>query len=481
MHWRSISRLFGLLLMLYSLSFLPPMAVSFFYADGEWGDFAASLLTAVIVGFGLWWPNRGQLKELTVREGFLFVTLFWVGLGFVSSIPFIIGLHLDLTDALFESISGFTTTGATVIVGLDRLPPSVLYHRQQIQWLGGMGIIVLAVAILPMLGVGGMQLYRAEASGVSRQEKLTPRIAETARLLWFVYFMLTLACAAAYWAAGMRLFDAIGHAFTTVATGGFSTHDASIGYYDSPVIEAVAIFFMLAGGVNFTVHFLAWKWGSLRAYFESAELRAYLATFLAGSIVVAASLALLHVYGGPVESIRYGVFQVASILTSTGLGTAVYGEWPLHIPFVLILLSFIGGCVGSTAGGIKVLRIMVLGKLGIRQLFKLTHPQALAVVRVGNSVVSTEVMYSVLGFVALYALTSMVLTGAMMAAGLDLESAIGAVVATVNLLGPGLGEVETNFVTVGPAVKWLAIVGMLVGRLEVFTLLILFTPSYWRN
>ena len=287
MHWRSIARLFGLLLMLYSASFLPPIVVSLFYADGEWGDFAVSLVTAVAVGFVLWWPNREHKRELTVREGFLFVTVFWVGLGFVSSIPFIIGLHLDLTDALFESISGFTTTGATVVVGLDRLPPSVLYHRQQIQWLGGMGIIVLAVAILPMLGVGGMQLYRAEASGVSKQEKLTPRIAETARLLWFIYFMLTLACALAYWAAGMRLFDAVGHAFTTVATGGFSTHDQSIAFYDSPVIESVAIFFMLAGGINFTVHFLAWKRGSLRAYFENAELRAYLATFIVGALAVA--------------------------------------------------------------------------------------------------------------------------------------------------------------------------------------------------
>jgi len=439
------------------------------------------MATAVVAGFLLWWPNRRHLKELTVREGFLFVTLFWMGLGLVSAIPFIIGLHLGLTDALFESISGFTTTGATVVVGLDRLPPSVLYHRQQIQWLGGMGIIVLAVAILPMLGVGGMQLYKAEASGVSKQEKLAPRIAETARLLWFVYFMLTAACALAYWAAGMRLFDAIGHAFTTVATGGFSTHDQSIGYYDNPAIEIVAIVFMLAGGVNFTVRFLAWKRATLLAYFENAELRAYLKIFLVGAVAVVASLAALGVYGGATGSLRHGVFQVASILTSTGLATATYGDWPLHIPFLLILLSFIGGCVGSTAGGIKVLRIMVLGKLGVRQLFKLTHPQALAALKVGNSVVSTEVLFSVLGFVVLYVVTSLTLTAAMMLAGLDLESAVGAVVATINLLGPGLGEVETNFASVGPAVKWLGIIGMLVGRLEVFTLLILFTPSFWRN
>ncbi|MDT8320967.1 MAG: TrkH family potassium uptake protein [Xanthomonadales bacterium] len=481
MHWRSIARLFGILLVLYSISFAPSVAVALWYSDGHWFDFTLSLGITAFTGLVLWLPNTKERSELSVREGFLVVTLFWVVLGFFSAMPFIVGLHLGLTDAVFESISGFTTTGATVIVGLDQLPPSLLYHRQQIQWLGGMGIIVLAVAILPLLGVGGMQLYRAEASGVSKQDKLTPRIAETARLLWFIYFGFTVLCAAAYWAAGMSLFDAVCHAFTTIATGGFSTHDASIGYFDDPIIETIAIVFMLAGGVNFAVHFMAWKRLSTEPYSKDTETRSYAMIFGVSAVVVAISLYLAGSYDEITTAVRHGSFQVASILTSTGFGTATYGEWPLHIPFLLVLLSFTGGCAGSTAGGIKVVRIVVLAKLGLRQLYKLVHSRAVVPMRIGRSTVSGEVLYSILGFYALYVVTSLALMLAMMAAGLDLESALGAVVATINLLGPGLGDVAANFASVSPTVKWLGIFGMLVGRLEVFTLLILFLPAYWRN
>ncbi|HYQ70293.1 MAG TPA: potassium transporter TrkG, partial [Gammaproteobacteria bacterium] len=266
MHWRAIIRLFGILLMLYSLSFLPSIAIALLYADGEWQIFSLSLLITVAVGLVMWLPNSRQQGELSIREGFLVVTLFWALLSVVGALPFLLGLHLGFTDAIFESVSGFTTTGATVISGLDRLPASILYHRQQIQWLGGMGIIVLAIAILPLLGVGGMQLYRAEASGVAQYEKLTPRIAQTARVLWTIYVSLTIACAIGFWIAGMELFDAVGHAFTTVATGGFSTHDASLGFYDSPAIEAIAIIFMLTGGANFAIHFFAWRRLTLYPY-----------------------------------------------------------------------------------------------------------------------------------------------------------------------------------------------------------------------
>ncbi|MGK2927432.1 MAG: TrkH family potassium uptake protein [Lysobacterales bacterium] len=481
MHWRAISRLFGILLVLYSLSFLPSAAVSLWYGDGQVRDFVFAALASVATGLVLWLPNLREHSELSVREGFLIVTLFWVVLGLYSAIPFIVGLHLDLTDALFESISGFTTTGATVISGLDRLPPSLLYHRQQIQWLGGMGIIVLAVAILPMLGVGGMQLYRAEASSVSKQDKLTPRIAETARLLWFIYFMLTVLCAAAYRAAGMTLFDAICHAFTTIATGGFSTHDASMAYFDSPVIELIAIVFMLAGGINFAVHFMAWRKLSMQPYVDDAEASAYMLIFAVALVLVAAGLYFTGAERSAFDSLRLSAFQVASVLTSTGYATDVFALWPLGIPFVLVLLSFTGGCAGSTAGGIKVLRILVLAKLGFRQLFKLVHPRAVAVLKVGRATVSREVLYSVLGYYVLYIVTSLALIVANMMAGLDLESALGAVMATINLLGPGLGEVATSFASMNDTVKWLGIFGMLAGRLEVFTLLILFLPAYWRN
>jgi trk system potassium uptake protein TrkH len=473
--------LFGILLSLYSLSFLPSAAVSLWYGDGQLFDFVIAALASVATGLLLWLPNIRERGELSVREGFLVVTLFWLVLSLFSAIPFIVGLHLNLTDALFESVSGFTTTGATVIIGIDDLPRSLLYHRQQLQLLGGMGIIVLAVAILPMLGVGGMQLYRAEASSVSRQDKLTPRIAETARLLWSIYFMLTLLCTASFWAAGMSLFDAVCHAFTTVATGGFSTHDASIAFFDSPTIEFIAIVFMLAGGVNFAVHFLAWRRLSMQPYVDDAEASTYFLIFAGASVLVAAGLYVAGTDRAAIEALRLSTFHVASIMTTTGYTTDNFALWPLYIPFLLVLLGFTGGCAGSTAGGIKVLRIVVLAKLGLRQLFKLAHPRAVAILKVGRSTVSREVLYSVLGFYVLYVVTSLALILANMAAGLDFESALGAVMATINLVGPGLGEVATSFATVNDTVKWLGIFAMLAGRLEVFTLLILFLPSYWRN
>jgi trk system potassium uptake protein TrkH len=316
---------------------------------------------------------------------------------------------------------------------------------------------------------------------VAKNEKLTPRIAETARVLWTIYFSLTLACAASFWLAGMNFFDAIGHAFATVATGGFSTHDASLAHYDSPVIEAIAIVFMLAGGVNFAIHFMAWRRLSLTPYGADPEVRGYGLIFLFATLFVAASLYWAGTYQGGWESLRYAVFQVASILTSTGFGTAVYAEWPLHIPLTLVMLAFIGGCVGSTAGGIKVLRILLLAKLGLRQLFQLAHPQAVTLVKLGKRPVPEDVVFSVWGFYVLYIVTTLLLTLAMTAGGLDMVSAFGAVTATINLLGPGLGEVAVTFTTVSPLIKWLGIFAMLVGRLEVFTLLILFLPAYWRH
>ena len=481
MNWKTITYLFGVLLLLYSLSFLPSIAVSLLFDDGQSHIFLVSFLISAVAGLGLWLPARQDRKELTIRDGFLMVTLFWIVLGMMGSLPFLLGLHLNFTDAIFESVSGFTTTGATVIDKLDNLPRSILYHRQQIQWLGGMGIIVLAVAILPLLGIGGMQLYKAEASSIAQYDKMTPRISQTARALWFIYFLLTLMCALGYWAAGMELFDAVGHAFSTVATGGFSTHDASLGFYDSPLIETVAVVFMLAGGVNFAVHFIALRRQTMRPYRTEPEVKAYFSVFLLGAITVSASLFFIGTYETATESTRLGVFQTASILTSTGLATATFAEWPLHIPLVLITLSFIGGCVGSTAGGIKVVRVLLLARIGLRELFHLAHPQAVSTVTLGRDAVSEEVLFSVKGFFVLYLVTVLVLTTAMMAAGLDLESAFGAVLATVNLLGPGLGEVATSFASVNVAVKWLAVFGMLVGRLEIFTLLILFLPAFWRH
>jgi trk system potassium uptake protein TrkH len=481
MHWRAVFRLFGMLFVFYSLSFLPSLGIAWLYRDGQMQVFATSWLLSATLGLLLWLPNRTYLRALTVREAFFIVTLFWTLLGAIGGLPFVLGLHLSSTDAVFESISGFTTTGATVITGIDALPASILYHRQQIQWLGGMGMIVLAVAILPLMGVGGSQLYRAESSGVAKFEKLTPRIAETARALWGLYVGLTLACALAFWGAGMTLFDAVGHAFATVATGGFSTHDASIGWFDSPLIESIAIVFMLAGGVNFAVHFIAWQRFEPLAYGRDPEVRVYGWLFLGGSLFVALSLLWTRAYAGFGESLRHGAFQVASILTSTGFGTATFGDWPRHIPLTLIILSFIGGCVGSTAGGMKVLRVLLMTRQGVQQLFHLAHPRALISLKLGGRPVDQDTQFSIWGFAVLYTVVTLLLTVAMMALGLDFTSAVGAVVASINLLGPGLGEVASNFAGVDNAVKWLSVFAMLVGRLEVFTLLILFLPAYWRG
>jgi trk system potassium uptake protein TrkH len=481
MHWRAVFRLFGLLFLFYSLSFLPSLGIAWLYHDGETGVFAVSWLVCALLGVVLWLPNHAHLQPLSVRGAFFVVTLFWALLGAIGGLPFVLGLHLSVTDAVFESISGFTTTGATVILGLDRLPVSILYHRQQIQWLGGMGMIVLAVAILPLMGVGGSQLLRAESSSVAKFEKLTPRIAETARALWGLYVGLTLACALAFWGAGMTLFDAIGHAFATVATGGFSTHDASLGWFDSPLIESIAIVFMLAGGVNFAVHFIAWHRLDPLAYARDPEARLYGGLFLGGSLFVALSLLWTHAYSGFGESLRHSAFQTASILTSTGFGTATFGEWPQHIPLTLIILSFIGGCIGSTAGGMKVLRVLLMTRQGVQQLTHLVHPRALMPLKLGGCPVDQETQFSIWGFAVLYTFVTLLLTVAMMGLGLDFTSAVGAVVATINLLGPGLGEVAANFAGVDDAVKWLSVFAMLVGRLEVFTLLILFLPAYWRG
>jgi trk system potassium uptake protein TrkH len=482
MHWRAIIRLFGILLVLYSLAFLPSIGIALYTGDGQTGTFVISLLLTLGVGVLLWLSNVRQQHELSVRDGFLVVTVFWVLLGMVGALPFEIGLHWSLTDAVFESVSGFTTTGATVIgSGIDQLPPSIQYHRQQLNFLGGIGIVVLAVAVLPLLGVGGMQLYRAESSGVTKNEKMTPRIADTVRSLWLVYLALTIACALSFWAAGMSLFDAIGHAYAAVGTGGFSTHDASFSHWGSPLIDGIAVFFMLAGGINFAVHFLVLQRRSFRPLARDSEARAFILIFLGSTLIVAVTLFLAGTYASPGEALRHGAFQVASILTSTGFTTAVFAEWPLYLPLVLVTLSFIGGCAGSTAGGIKVVRIQLLAKLGLRQLFQLAHPQAIIHIKLGQRTVSDQIVYSVWGFYVLYISSTLLLTMAMMATGLDLVSAFGAVQATINLCGPGLGKVAVTFAEVNEAVKWLGTFAMLLGRLEVFTLLIIFLPSYWRH
>lgn len=478
-----IQRILGLLLMIFSSTLLPPIAIELIYQDGAVLPFIESFTLTLVGGMLLYLPVKGQKKELRLRDGFLIVVLFWTVLGIFGGLPFFLSdtLSLSVTDAVFESISGLTTTGATVIVGLDGMPRSLLFYRQEIQWLGGMGIIVLAVAVLPMLGIGGMQLFRAEAPGPVKDAKLTPRITETAKALWFIYLALTIACGLAYWIAGMSLFDAVGHAFSTVAIGGFSTHDASIGYFDSTAIELIAIVFMLLSGINFALHFGAIRHRTLKPYWRDSEFKTYIGVLAAVSVITIGYLQFNKTFTSTAESIVEGLFQVVSIGTTTGFTTADYYTWPGFLPVLLLYASFIGGCSGSTGGGIKVIRILLLVKQGVRELKRLIHPNAEIAVKIGNKPLPEKVMEAVWGFFAAYFAISALMILLLMASGLDQETAFSAVAACLNNLGPGLGDVGRNFASINDFAKWLLCLAMLLGRLEIFTLLVLFTPTFWRK
>jgi trk system potassium uptake protein TrkH len=388
--------------------------------------------------------------------------------------------HLSIVDAVFESLSGLTTTGATVITGIDALPKSILYYRQQLQWLGGMGIIVLAVAILPMLGIGGMQLYRAETPGPVKDSKLTPRITETAKALWYIYLSLTIACALGYWWAGMSLFDAIGHSFATVAIGGFSTHDASIGYFNSPTIEAICVFFMVISAVNFGLHFFAWRQHSLKHYFEDPEFKFYLSILGVITLITAFALIATSTYE-PIESIRKSIFMVVSVATTTGFATADFAHWPVMLPFMLFVAAFAGGCAGSTGGGMKVIRILLILKQGYREIQRLVHPNAVIPVKLGNKPIPDRVLEAVWGFFSVYLIVFIIMLIALLGTGLDQVTAWSAVGATLNNLGPGLGDVAAHYGDLNDTAKWILCFAMLLGRLEVFTFLVLFTPAFWKR
>ncbi|MCK6371932.1 MAG: potassium transporter, partial [Gammaproteobacteria bacterium] len=378
MHLKAVGHILGLLLLLFSLTMLPPVFISAWYQDGSAAAFVSGFLVTFLCGLAMARPWRRRTRELRTRDGFLVVAGFWTLLGAFSAAPLLFAERpsLTITDAIFEAVSGLTTTGATVIVGLDQLPPAILYYRAQLQWLGGMGIVVLAVAVLPMLGVGGFQLYRAETTGAAKDTKLTPRITETAKALWYVYLGLTLACIAAYWLAGMTVFDAICHGFATLATGGFSTHDASLAYFDNPLIDMIAIVFMTLAGMNFTLHFLAFRTRTWRSYAGDTELRAYLGILITAAAFIASFLVLEKHYPDPLEAILGAAFQVVSVMTTTGFTTTDFSIWPGSLPVLLVFIMFVGGCGGSTSGGMKVIRWLLLYRQGSREVVRLVHPAA---------------------------------------------------------------------------------------------------------
>ena len=481
MQFGVVIRTFGVLFLLFSTTLLPPAVLALVYEDGHFGQFAAVFAGSAAVGIALWLPLRRKSLPIRNRDGFGIVALMWICMSLLGSLPFIIGLGISFPDALFESVSGYTTTGATVLIGLDNLAPSILFYRQEIQWVGGIGVIVLAVAMLPMLGIGGMQLYRAEAPGHVKEERLTPRITQTARSVAVVYVGMTAICAVCYLLAGMSAFDAVGHAFSTLSTAGFSTHDASIGFFDSAAIEAIAIVFMIVGAISFNIHVVVW--GSLKfsSYFRHDETRTFLLVLLAIAIFCAFVLVQSGGEANVLHAWRLAAFEVVSVITSTGFGIADFSLWPVALPVILIFASILGGCAGSTAGGIKVIRFLILARQAAVYTEKLIHPRLVRPVRVDGRVVPPSVVDGVWAFFTVYMVVYGLLMLLLMMNGLDQVTAFGAVAATLNNLGPGLGEVATTFASVDGATKILLSLAMVLGRLEIFTLLVLLSPSIWRG
>ncbi|UCG73706.1 MAG: potassium transporter [Chromatiales bacterium] len=482
MRLTATQRILGLLLMLFSTTMLPPVLISIAFDDGAAMAFLYGFAANLAAGLVIWFPVRKEDRDLRLRDGFLVVAAFWVVLGSFGAAPFLFSEQpsMSVTDAVFEAISGLTTTGATVLSGLDELPPSILYYRQQLQWLGGMGIIVLAVAVLPMLGVGGMQLYRAETPGPVKDTKLTPRITETAKALWYIYLGLTVACALAYWVAGMDIFDAVCHSFSTVAIGGFSTHDASIGYFDSVWVDGVAVIFMFLAGINFSLHFMTWRSASVQHYLQEPEFRAYCAVLTGLIVFVLFRLFYQGQYPTTQDTVINGVFQAVSIATTTGFTTTDFSIWPGALPVVLLFASFVGGCAGSTAGGMKVIRVLLLYRQGIREVRRLVHPSAEMPVKLGRMAVSQRIIDAVWGFFAVYVVLFVIMMIVLLATGLDQVTAFAAIAASMNNLGPGLGDVARGFGDVNDLAKWVCILAMLLGRLEIFTLLVLVSRTFWR-
>ncbi len=480
MRFRSVLSVTGLLVSIFSASLVPPIVLSWYYQDGETHNLLIAFFLILGCGQLLWLANRRRPPRLRRQEGFLIVVLFWLLLGSLGALPFMLSLKMGFVDALFESVSGLTTTGATVLAGLDQMHPSILFYRQEIQWFGGMGLVVLAVAVLPVLGIGGMSLYRAEIPGPMKEEKLVPRLSSSSRHLWLLYLAITAACAFCYWLAGMTPFDAVAHSLTTVSTGGFSTHDASLGYFHSAAIEMIAVVFMIAGAINFGIHYLALQRRSLRPYWHDVEVRGFLLFVALATALITAGLWYTHYYGGVLADLRNAIFEVVSIITSTGYGTVDFTVWPAVFPALLIAISFIGGCGGSTAGGMKVLRVLILFRLGLREVMRLNHPKGVFLVKLAGRPIPAPTLQSILGFFSVYVASFATLMLCMMATGLDQVSAYSAIATCLNNLGPGLGEVATSFATVTSTGKMIGVVAMLLGRLEVFSMLVLLHPDFWR-
>ena len=477
-----LAKVMGVLMMGFSVTYWVPVFVAWLYGEDESIYFIITFIFMFLSGLIIWLLNRNSKNELRTRHGFILVTLFWTILGLYSAIPLYLIplLNISFAQATFEAISGFTSAGASILSNLDHMPKSILFYRAQLQFLGGMGIVVLAVAIMPLLGMGGMALYKAETPGPMKDDKLTPRIAQTARALWIVYVILCMACTLAYYIGGMTFFDAITHSFTTVATGGFSNYDKSLAYFNSAFIEWVAIIFMFLGGINFGVHFIAFKTRNFYTYFKDTEFSAYIYCILILSLIIMAVLLSHGIYENWFDAFRTSLLHLVSFMTTTGFSTANYADWPLFVPILLTLSCFLGGCTGSTAGGIKIIRGILLVKQFMREIHRLIHPRAVIHVRIGDKNIDENILGGVWAFLGLYAICTGFLTLVMMGLGLPAVDAFSSIAATLNVTGLGIGGIAKSF-NVGDTGLWVLNFSMLLGRLEIFTVFVLLTPAFWKN
>lgn len=464
---------------------IPLLTAVFFSHDSALRAFASASTITLVTGATVWALTRHRKRELRIRDGILLVALTWTLVPLVTSLPLLLhfGDQLSFTDAYFEMASSLTTTGATVLTGLDVMPPSINLWRHLVQWFGGMGIIVLAVAILPLLGVGGMQLFKAETPGPMKDSKLTPRIEQTAKALWLVYAGITVICIVCLHVAGMSWFDAVCHAFSAMALGGFSTHDASIGYFDSLPIEIVLTVFQIVAALNFATHFLAWRSRSLRAYLHDAEARNVVGLLALSCVGVGAYLYATGTYGDVGQSIRHATFNIVTIATDCGYATQDFASWPVFVPMWMLFLSCITVSSGSTGGGIKMIRTLVIGRQAANQMKQLVHPRAILPLRIGGRPMPDSLPAAVLGFTFLYFLSVVTLTFVLLLSGLDFTTAFSAIIACINNMGPGLGSVgpASNYASLTDFQSWVCSLAMILGRLEIIPLLVLVTGAFWRK
>lgn len=478
-----LMRILGMLFVISSLIMLPPIFVGLIYQDGDIKPFIYGSIALFSLGSLLLLVFRHAKSDLQIRTGFIVVAMSWFIIGCSSAIPFYFAesMNLSIVDANFEAISALTTTGATIITHLDDLPHSILFYRQLLQWLGGMGIIVLAIAILPMLRIGGMQMFKAETPGPMKDQKLTPRITETAKTLWYLYLGITLICALAYFMAGMSIFDAICHAFATLATGGMSPHDDSIGYYNNSLIELISIIFMFIAGINFASHFIAWRSASMKVYFNDSEIKLYISMIIAAFSLTSVVLILNGTYSSLYEALRHSAFQVVAMVTNTGFATENISTLPWMLPLFLMFLGSIGACAGSTSGGIKLIRLILLYKLSIRELYRLIHPHGKFIIKLDGKTINYRVLDSVSAFILQFMFLLAVFTLILMTLGEDITTSATTSLSALANLGPALGDASSNYASLNDGSKWVLSLIMIFGRLEVFTIFILLIPAYWER